>query len=109
MYYTYILRCDDNSLYTGMTNDIKKRVNAHYRKKPECAKYTRSHNVVAIERVWQTESKSLACKLEYRIKKLSKSEKQYLIDNPLESNLLSEGKFSVFEINLSEVIKNDEK
>ena len=32
MYYTYIIRCEDNSLYTGMTNYLEKRINEHISK-----------------------------------------------------------------------------
>ena len=60
MYYTYILRCDDNSLYTGITNDINKRIYSHYKKLRDCAKYTRSHQVVKIEKIFMTNEKNLS-------------------------------------------------
>ena len=49
MYYTYMLRCLDNSIYTGMTNDINKRIEKH--KKGKGAKYTKSHHAEKIEAV----------------------------------------------------------
>ena len=79
MYYTYMLRCSDNSIYTGMTNDLEKRVYEHLSKSKNGAKYTKSHNVVRLEIAWRTKEKSLACKLEYQIKMLNKKQKENLI------------------------------
>lgn len=80
-YYTYIIRCEDNSLYTGMTNDLRKRMEEHFKKEKEGAKYTKSHQAKIVEAAWQSKEKSLACKLEYRIKTLKKSEKERLINH----------------------------
>ncbi|MBR3163313.1 MAG: GIY-YIG nuclease family protein [Clostridia bacterium] len=79
MYYTYMIRCTDNSLYTGMTNNLNKRMEEHFGREKEGAKYTKSHQAKMVEAVWQSKEKSLACKLEYRIKTLNKSEKESLI------------------------------
>lgn len=78
-YYTYMLRCTDGSLYTGITTDIKRRMNEHFSKGRKCAKYTRNHTAKALEAVWESDSKTLASKLEYRIKKLPKDKKESLI------------------------------
>ena len=80
MYYTYMLRCADNSIYTGMTNDLNKRINEHLTKDKNGAKYTKSHNAVKLESAWKSKDKSLACKLEYQIKTLSKMQKESLIN-----------------------------
>lgn len=79
MYYTYMLRCSDNSIYTGMTNNLEKRLNEHIQKDKKGAKYTKSHDVIKMERAWQTKEKSLACQLEYYIKTLTKNQKENLI------------------------------
>ena len=79
MYYVYILRCDDNSLYTGITSDIKRRMNEHFTEINNCAKYTKSHKAKKIEAYWNTDDKKNASKLEYHIKKLSKIKKEELI------------------------------
>ncbi len=79
MYYTYMLRCADNSIYTGMTNNIENRLNEHISKGKNGAKYTKSHDVVKLEKVWKSRDKSLACKLEYQIKNLTKQQKENLI------------------------------
>ena len=46
MYYTYVIRCIDNSLYTGITNDLERRMNEHFKKTEKCAKYTLKHTSV---------------------------------------------------------------
>ena len=79
MYYVYMLRCEDNSVYTGITTNVERRMEEHFSKDKKCAKYTQSHNAMKLEAIWETESKSLASKLEYRIKHLSKTQKEELI------------------------------
>ena len=79
MYYTYMLRCSDNSIYTGMTNNLEKRINEHLSKDKNGAKYTKSHNAIKLEIAWKSKEKSLACKLEYYIKTLNKQQKENLI------------------------------
>ena len=80
MYYTYMIRCADNSIYTGMTNNLEKRINEHREKDKNCAKYTKTHNAVKLESAWRSKDKSLACKLEYQIKQLTKKQKEDLIN-----------------------------
>lgn len=87
MYYIYMLRCEDNSIYTGITIDVDRRMKEHFSKGEKCAKYTLRHNAKKLERVWQTENRVLASKLEYHLKKLSKAQKEELIKN---NNLLDE-------------------
>lgn len=81
MYYTYMIRCEDNSIYTGITNDIKRRIQEHFYKDEKGAKYTKSHSVKKLECVWQSENRVLASKLEYHIKALTKNKKEDLIKN----------------------------
>ena len=88
MYYTYMLRCADNSIYTGMTNDLEKRLEEHVSKSKNGAKYTKSHDVVKMETAWKSKEKSLACKLEYQIKQLSKQQKESLIEGEKLSTFL---------------------
>ncbi len=89
MYYTYMLRCEDNSIYTGMTNDLEKRTEEHLSKDKKGAKYTKSHNVIKLETAWKSKDKSLACKLEYNIKNLTKQQKENLIKGEKLSTYLS--------------------
>ena len=78
MYYVYMLRCKDNSIYTGITTNVEHRMEEHF-SKVNCAKYTYSHTAKKLESVWQTENRVLASKLEYRIKRLTKPQKEQLI------------------------------
>ena len=77
MYLVYILRCGDGSLYTGITNDLPRRLAAH--SSGRGAKYTRSRLPVAL--VWQEAQpdKSAALRRERQIKALSLAEKLRLI------------------------------
>ena len=97
MYYIYMLRCEDNSIYTGIAKDLEHRLNEHFTKDEKCAKYTKSHKAKKLEIALETKNKSLASKLEYAIKKLDKSKKEKLIKDP---NLL--GEFFKEKIHLNE-------
>lgn len=79
MYYVYMLRCEDNSIYTGITTDLERRINEHLTKDKKCAKYTLNHNAKKLECAWTTQNRVLASKLEYHIKKLTKIQKEELI------------------------------
>jgi len=69
----YILRCKDDTLYTGITNNIEKRLIAHNR--GMAAKYTRSRRPVALSAVSNPMCRTDAMRLELRIKKLVKGKK----------------------------------
>lgn len=90
MYYTYMLRCEDNSIYTGITSDLERRMKEHFSQNEKCAKYTASHQAKKLEMVWESENRVLASKLEFHIKKnLTKQEKENLIkDSGLLEKLL---------------------
>ena len=75
--YTYIVQCSDGTFYTGWTNDIKKRVLTHNAGKG--AKYTRSRTPVKLVYLEQSESKEKAMRREAQIKRLSRDEKEQLI------------------------------
>ena len=84
MYYVYLMRCSDNSLYCGITTDLYRRFREHTDKSNlKGAKYTHAKNVISIAAVWQTEcGRSEASKLEAALKKLSKEKKEILCRNP---------------------------
>ncbi len=75
--YTYIVQCSDGTFYTGWTNDIKKRGLTHNAGKG--AKYTRSRTPVKLVYLEQSESKEKAMRREAQIKRLSRYEKEQLI------------------------------
>ena len=77
MWYLYILRCGDGSLYTGITTDVEKRLEAHRAGKG--AKYTRGRG--PLELVYREEcgTHSAALKRELEIKRLSRPDKEKLV------------------------------
>ena len=79
-YFVYLLRCADNSLYTGITTDVKRRFDEHSGK-PLGAKYTAARTPVRMERVWSCDGRSAASKLEARIKQLSHAQKESLVSD----------------------------
>lgn len=79
MYYIYMLRCIDDTIYTGITTDIERRMLEHFSRDEKCAKYTKRHKAKKLEAVWETETRAKASKLEYHIKTLSKDKKERLI------------------------------
>lgn len=78
MNYVYILKCKDDSLYTGWTNNLEKRVQAHQSGKG--AKYTRAKLPVELVYFEEFEDKIDAMKREYEIKKLPRIKKLELIN-----------------------------
>lgn len=81
MFYTYIIRCKNNSLYTGYTTDIERRMNEH--KKGINSKYTKAKGFDKLEVFFISASKSEAMKLECYIKKQNRNKKIWIINNPL--------------------------
>lgn len=76
-YYVYLLRCSDNTLYTGCTNDLKRRIQAHNAGKG--AKYTRSRRPVELVYQEVQPDKSAALRREAEVKRLSRKKKLALI------------------------------
>lgn len=67
-WYVYILRCADDTLYTGMTDDVTRRLEVHNSGKG--AKYTRGRGPLELAYSEECESYSAALKREYAIKQL---------------------------------------
>lgn len=79
MYYIYILKCSDDTLYTGYTTDLKKRLDTH--NSGRGAKYTRSRLPVELVYHEEFEDKIQAFKREYEIKKLGRTDKLKLLED----------------------------
>ena len=77
MNHTYMIECEDGSLYTGWTNNLEKRFAMHVSGKG--AKYTRSHKPVRIVYDEISDTPQQAQKREYQIKRLSHAQKLALI------------------------------
>jgi putative endonuclease len=78
MWYVYILECSDLTFYTGISNDVEKRINTHNKKKG--AKYTKTRTPLKLVYQQSFETKSLAAKEEWRIKQLTRNQKILLIN-----------------------------
>ena len=77
MWYVYLLRCADNTLYTGCTTDPQRRLAQH--NSGRGAKYTRSRRPVTLVYVEQAVNRSQALRREAALKRLSRKEKLALI------------------------------
>lgn len=78
IWYVYLLRCKDNSLYAGITIDISRRLHEHNHTKLG-AKYTRAKRPVTLAFIESSSNKSTASKREYQIRKLTKIKKEELV------------------------------
>lgn len=79
MYFAYLVRCADGTLYGGYTTDLQKRLAAH--NSGRGAKYTRSR--LPVELVWweECETREAAMSREWHVKRLSRAEKLKLAEN----------------------------
>jgi len=80
MYYVYILRCADKTLYAGITTSLKRRITEHNKTKLG-AKYTASRRPVKLVYSKKFKNRSTASKEEARIKNLKRNKKLELIKN----------------------------
>ena len=80
-WYVYVLRCADNSLYTGVALDVNKRLDEHNGVTKNGARYTHARRPVELVYQEPAYSRSEACKREYVIRNLKKPQKENLIKN----------------------------
>ena len=80
IWHVYMVRCSDGTLYTGITNNLEKRIESHNSEK-DGARYTRSRRPVKLVYAEQAGSRSAAAKLEYQLKKLPLSKKKEFVED----------------------------
>lgn len=81
-FWVYMLHCDNDTYYTGYTNDLAKRYESHLNGAARC-KYTQSFKPLCIAQCWKINGeKAFAMSVERRIKKLSRVEKEQIIAQP---------------------------
>jgi putative endonuclease len=81
-YFIYMLECCNKSYYTGYTTDLERRYQEHLDGSYKC-KYTRSFPPIRVAAAWRILGElSEAMKIEYFIKRLTKDEKQSLVEDP---------------------------
>ena len=85
MAYIYMLRCKGNSLYTGITTDIARRLREHAEGKGVGAKYTRAHPPIEVAALWEADDLQMAARIEYRLKRLT-AQKKRLLDLPRQTH-----------------------
>ena len=78
MHYVYIVRCKDDTLYTGYTTDVERRLREH--NEGRAAKYTRSKRPVTLVYSEQCKTKGDALRREHEIKQLKREEKKALFN-----------------------------
>lgn len=78
MYYFYIVRCSDNSLYCGQTNNLERRIKEH-NESSKGAKYTRAKKPVKLVYSEEYPDIQSAMKREYEVKKWPKAKKEDLV------------------------------
>ena len=78
MYFVYMVKCSDNTLYTGITTDLQRRVQEHNESK-KAAKYTRLRRPVTLVYSEECQDRSSASKREAAIKKLKREDKLGMI------------------------------
>ena len=83
LFFTYIVKCADQTLYTGWTNNLAKRITAHNAGKG--ARYTRSRLPVELLASWSFSSKREAMQMEHKLKELTRSQKLLLISQIVNS------------------------
>ena len=79
MWSVYMIRCGDNSLYTGISNNVHKRFEVHQSGGVKAAKYTRNRHPLQLVFSAEIGDKSAASRAEYRLRKLSKKSKELLV------------------------------
>lgn len=92
MYYVYMIRCLDKSIYTGYTNNLEKRYQEHLR--GNSCKYTRTKGVKKLETYFTFNTSTEARRVENFIKKQSKNKKEKIVQNPAKFKTEIEGRFA---------------
>ena len=106
-WFVYILSCKDDSLYTGITRNITKRIHQHNHCKSG-SKYTRARRPVELVYYEEVEGKSAAAKREHEIKQFPPAKKKKLIISSLNTNKQSYDVNSVLVSAIAKQLNNEE-
>lgn len=79
-WFVYLIRCNNDTLYTGITTNVTRRFKEHNAQGKRTAKFLRGKTPITLVGYFKTVSRSNAQKMECKIKKLSKQEKEALFD-----------------------------
>ena len=107
MYFVYVLRCVDSSLYCGYTTDVAHRIKAHSGALKGGAKYTKSRPPIRVEAVWKCADKGTAMSLEKLIKNLVKQDKEDLVSGKISLTDLFSDKLDVSKVQRNSSFEGD--
>jgi putative endonuclease len=79
VWFLYVVRCCDNSLYTGITTDVRRRIAEHRGKGKNGAKYLRGKSPLRLVYKRRIGTRSEALKAEHRVKRMKKGEKEAMV------------------------------
>lgn len=79
VWYLYLIRCADDTLYTGISTDVDRRLEEHRHDPRKGARYLRGRGPLVLARRIRVGDKSLAARLEWRVKHLTRLDKEALI------------------------------
>ena len=82
-WFLYMIRCGDNSLYTGVTSDLARRFAEHSAQGPKTAKYLRGRGPLSLAFQVPVGNRSQALQCEYQVKQLSRQDKELLVSGQL--------------------------
>ncbi len=83
IWFIYLIRCNDGSLYTGITTDVSRRFEEHQGDNGKGSKYLRGKAPLQLVFKKKIGSKNLALKIEHKIKKLTKIKKELLVEGTI--------------------------
>ena len=84
----YIIRCDNSTLYTGISTDVGRRLKEHRSGDRKAAKYTKPFSSIDLVYEVLVGNRSLAAKIEYQVKKLPRQKKEFIVSNRLSRDKL---------------------
>lgn len=90
-YAVYMLACAGDTVYTGITTDVVRRLREHLSGLNPGARYTRSHQPHALIALWDAPDRSAASALEWHIKRLSRDQKDALVAGAISADDLVGG------------------
>ncbi len=82
-WFLYIIRCKNNNLYTGITTDVERRFEEHKSHDKKGSKYLRGKTPLKLVLKKKVGNRSMALKIEAKVKKLPKIKKELLIDDKI--------------------------
>ncbi len=86
-WFVYMLRCADDSLYSGITKDIDRRLDEHNNDNKKGARYTRARRPVVLVYQEPCDDRAVASQREYQLKKLNREQKNVFLESQPSNNL----------------------